>query len=109
MQLLIRQKSISTEQHFLDASKHSISVAVFLNVPILFFVELTSKINKRKTGLLTSSVQKAVSYNDSIPNICSFFVSDPYEDNACSDVPPADRPGAAHLHLTRQTLTILTV
>lgn len=28
--------------------------------------------------------------------------SDPYEDDACSHVPPADRPGAACLHLTRQ-------
>lgn len=30
-------------------------------------------------------------------------VSDPHEDDACSHVPPADRPGAARLHLTRQS------
>lgn len=30
-------------------------------------------------------------------------VSDPHEDDACSHVPPADRPGAACLHLTRQS------
>lgn len=29
-------------------------------------------------------------------------VSDPHEDDACSHVPPADRPRAACLHLTRQ-------
>lgn len=29
-----------------------------------------------------------------------FLVSDPHEDDAGGDVPPADGPGAAHLHLT---------
>lgn len=46
-------------------------------------------------------ILKGVHVSNSLHSMFCSAVSDPHEDNACSHVPPADRPGATCLHLTR--------